>query len=201
MTFFSSPLGEVGRGLGSRIWTFVYVPVLSRCSPVNMERELFEPPAAWSDPSIWAGLIVCPEGEAELWAYRQRRQPGTFLRILRGRRCATLDRCLAEIAAAMQLPYCMEPTWASLRENWPDGDFPAVDRGILMITVAHRLLQRHPDDFASLAAMLADLAAGKLVCHTGPAHWRIVLHCETRFRALVQNRLDVAGVTWGRVAE
>ena len=166
-----------------------------------MERELFEPPAAWSHPSIWAGLMVCPEGEAELWAYRQRRQPGTFLRILRGRRCATLDRCLAEIAAAMQLPYCLEPTWASLRDNWPDGDFPAVGCGILLITVAHRMLQHRPDEFASLAAILADLAAGKLACHAGPATWRIVFHCETRFCATVQNRLDAAGVTWGRVAE
>ena len=55
--------------------------------------------------------------------------------------------------------------------------------------------------FASVAAILADLAAGKLVCHTGPAHWRIVFHCETRFRAAVQTRMDAAGVIWGPVPD
>ena len=168
---------------------------------MNMERELFEPPVAWSDPSIWAGLMVCPEGEAELWAYRHRREADTFLRILRGRRCVTLDRCMGEIAAAFQLPYCTEPTWASLRDNFPDGDFPPARHGILLITSAHRILQRHPEDFASLTAILADLSSGKLACPSGPATWRIAFHTESRFRAPVQNRLDAAGVTWGRIAE
>lgn len=168
---------------------------------MTLQHDLFQP-AAWSDPSIWAGLLTCPDGEAELWAYRHRRDPSTFLRILRGRRCATLDRCMAEIAAALQLPYCTQPTWPSLRENLSDGDYPPADRGIILITGAQRLLQRHPDDFRELAAILHDMAAGQLACRpTGPAAWRVVFHCELRFRPLMENRFEAAAIKWGGVVE
>jgi len=162
-------------------------------------EELFAPPPAWSHPRIWAGLLVSPEADADLWAYRLRRESSTFVRIIRGKRCSTQKACIAEMAGVLQLPYCLESTWKSLHENLADGDWPAAKRGVLLFTAAQRLLQRDSAGFSQLLGILGEAATMNLTRRPPDTQFQIAFHCEPRYQGFMENRLEALNVPWGRI--
>jgi hypothetical protein len=135
-------------------------------------------------------LLVCSEAEADLYAYRRGREPGRIVRMIRGRRCTVLDRCMAEWAAAMQFPYCFEGTWESWATSMRELKWPADAKVLLMVTVLDRVLPRAKADFAEMLRSLETLAAGNAEFATG---MEIVLQCDSAHAEDVQVRLDGIG--------
>lgn len=105
-------------------------------------------------------LLACSEAEADLYAWRRAREAGLVVRIIRGRRCAVLDRCMAEFAAAMQFPYCFEPNWSSFAASLSDLQFSPGARLLLILTHVGRILPRASADFARLIEILHNFAQG-----------------------------------------
>lgn len=134
-------------------------------------------------------LLICSEAEADLYAYRRGREPGCTVRILRGRRCSVLDRCMAEWAAAMQLPYCFEGTWPSLKQGLEELNWPPGTTLVLVLTNVNRILPRHPSDFAELTRVISDFAANRPGRAAAPASIEVILHAEPRHAADAQSRL------------
>jgi len=135
------------------------------------------------------GILICSEAEADLYAYRRGREAGVVVRVIRGRRCATLDRCMAEWGAAMQLPYCFEGTWPSLRQSLDDLVWPEGAKLVLLLTDAQRILPRAASDFAQMLQILAEYKAGKA------AGVEIVVHAEAQHAQTVRQRLAGANVS------
>jgi hypothetical protein len=161
--------------------------------------ELFSPPAAWSHPSLWAGLLAAPEADADLWAYRRRRETDSFVRIFRGRRCSTERACITEMSAVLQLPYCTATTWQSLHENLADGDWPSAGRGVLLFTELSRILARDPSAFRQFLGILGELATTSLARRPASSTLHIAFHCDPRHRGACEARLDAHNVPWGRI--
>lgn len=132
-------------------------------------------------------LLKCSEAEADLYAYRQGREDGTVVRIIRGRRCSVLDRCMAEWAAALQFPYCFEGTWDSFRQSLQDLSWRA-DRLVLLISSADRVLPRAAGDFAELLKSLEGYAASSRQSVS------VVLQADGRVSDALAERLSRAGV-------
>ncbi len=141
-------------------------------------------------------LLVCSEAEADLYAYRRGRETGSVVRIIRGQRCATLDRCMAEWGAAMQLPYCFEGTWQSLKQGLDDLSWPEGTRLVLLLTVAQRILPRASADFAQMLQVLRDYQAGKARQPGAPISVEIILNAEARHAPTVEQRLAAANVSF-----
>lgn len=139
-------------------------------------------------------LRVCSEAEADLYAYRRRREADVAVRMIRGQRCGTLQRCMGEWAAALQFPYCFEETWESFAAQlaelqWGEGmrgERGGRDaRGVLIVTNLGEVLPRSAADFAAMLRCLAGHVCQKPV--------ELILHCESRDRQAVERRLAVAG--------
>ena len=142
-------------------------------------------------------LLICSEAEADLHAYRRSREPGLAVRFIRGRRCAVLDRCMGEFAAAMQLPYCFEGTWASLRQSLAELVWPEGTRLMLVVTCVNRVLPRAGDEFAAMLRTLADFAQDS----GGAGDVQVVFHAEPRYQADVQRRIVSTGINIQLVEE
>lgn len=137
-------------------------------------------------------LLVCSEAEADLYAFRRQRERGQVVRIIRGRRCAVRDRCMAEWAAAMQFPYCFEGTWDSWRTSMRELQWPAGTKVLLIATAMNRVLPRAKGDFVELVRGLAELAAGDT---DGAVATEIVLQCEPSHMEELKVRLGGVGVS------
>ena len=142
-------------------------------------------------------LLICSEAEADLHAYRLSREPGIAIRFIRGRRCAVLDRCMGEFAAAFQLPYCFEGTWPSLALSLKDTTWPAGTRLLLLITCVNRVLPRAAADFTSLMQTLLDFASTS----TNLSGMEILLHVEPRYQQQTLSRFAAAGIPLRAVEE
>lgn len=136
-------------------------------------------------------LLICPEAEADLHAYRLGRDPRLLVRILRGTRCAVLDRCMGEWGAAMQLPYCFEGTWDSLEQCLSDLPWVQGRPLLLLITSANRLLPRSSSDVLAMIAVLSRFAdSGR------PQSLDLLLHVEPRHADDFTARLQRLGVAY-----
>jgi hypothetical protein len=135
-------------------------------------------------------LLVCSEAEADLYAYRRGREQRRIVRMIRGRRCTVLDRCMAEWAAAMQFPYCFEGTWESWRTSMRELKWPADAKVLLMVTALDRVLPRAKADFAEMLRSLEALVAGTEESATG---MEVVLQCDSAHAEDVQVRLEGVG--------
>lgn len=136
-------------------------------------------------------LLTCPEAEADLYAFRRGREPGTTVRIIRGSRCAVLDRCMAEWAAAMQFPYCFESTWPSFRQSLHDIAWRGAERVVVLVASANKVLPRAAGDFAELLRALEQYGASER-----PAI-EVVLQTEARFCDSLIERAARADVKLG----
>jgi hypothetical protein len=139
-------------------------------------------------------LMICPEGEADLYAYRRTRE-GATIRIIRGRRCAVMDRCMAEWAAAMQFPYIFDGTWESFAQCLRDVHLAPGGKLVILITNLDRVLPRAAADFAQLFQALSDFDA-KLPASGGPASLELVLHAQGASAEQVEKRLSAAGIEY-----
>jgi hypothetical protein len=138
-------------------------------------------------------LLICPEAEADLYAYRRGRE-GATVRIIRGRRCAVIDRCMAEWAAALQFPYVFEGTWESFAHCLRDLHLTAGGKVVILITNLDRVLPRATADFAQLFQTLGDHANQP---HGGSGlAMELVLHVEQRSAEQVQKRLAAAVIEY-----
>ncbi len=141
-------------------------------------------------------LLICPEAEADLYAYRRRREQGTTVRIIRGRRCAVIDRCMAEWAAALQFPYVFEGTWDSFAECLNELEFPQGHRLlVIVITNLERLLPRAGADFAQLFQVLSDYGIHMKTTPDSEV-LEVVVHAEARVAEQVQQRLKNANIEY-----
>ena len=134
-------------------------------------------------------LLICPEAEADLYAYRRARD-GAVVRIIRGQRCCVIDRCMGEWAAALQFPYCFEPTWESFRQSLRDSRLAPGKSLLLIITNSNRLLPRAKADFVQLLQSLDQYST----MPSAPATLEIVLHSQSRDAEEVQSRLVSAAI-------
>lgn len=137
-------------------------------------------------------LLICSEAEADLYAFRRGRDEQVEVRIIRGRRCAVMDRCMAEFGAAMQLPYCFEGTWDSLRQSLLENPRFEGKLLIFLITNIDRVLPRSNADLIKMLEVLGEHA----LCNEKhkPFGVEIILHAEERASEAVQNRLKSAGI-------
>lgn len=150
-------------------------------------------------------MLICSEAEADLYAYRcgRGREPGIVVRIIRGKRCSVLDRCMAEWGAAMQLPYCFEGTWPSLRQSLEELNWPAGTTLVLVLTNVNRMLPRLGEDFNQLMQAVADVAAGRSSRQRpgAPAAVEVILHAEPRHAEETRRRLAAANVSFAPIEE
>ncbi len=144
-------------------------------------------------------LMVCSEAEADLYAFRRGRESDLLVRIIRGRRCAVMDRCMAEWGAAMQLPYCFEGTWDSLGQCLQELAWPAGKVLIILITNAERVLPRASGEFAKMLEVLD--AYGKCEETHRPSGLEVVLHAEERSAEMLTKRLASAGIAIRPIGE
>lgn len=134
-------------------------------------------------------LLICPEAEADLYAYRRARD-GAVVRIIRGRRCSVIDRCMGEWAAALQFPYCFEATWESFRQSLRDLRLAPGNPLVLLITNASRVLPRAKADFAGLLQVLGEYSAMR----GAQAPLEIILQAESRDAEELTTRLSSLAV-------
>jgi Barstar (barnase inhibitor) len=151
-------------------------------------------------------LLIGTEAEADLYAYRRGRDAGVTVRILRGNRCGTLERCMDEFAAALQLPYCFEGTLVSLDQQLEEMHWPT-ERVILLLTNLEATLRRPAGTLAELLRILeryVDSNSGGQTPASAPVRAsardsaravELVLHCEPRHAQAVRGRLLAAGIS------
>lgn len=146
-------------------------------------------------------MLICSEAEVDLYAYRRGREPGCTVRIVRGRRCRVLDRCMAEWGAAMQLPYCFEGTWQSLRQCLGELEWPANTTLVILVTSVDRILPRMADDLNELLQILADFATNRPLRTGAPANVEVILHAEPRYAQDARRRLASTSVSFAPIEE
>ena len=146
-------------------------------------------------------MLICSEAEVDLYAYRRGREPRCIVRIIRGKRCLVLDRCMAEWGAAMQLPYCFEGTWPSLRQSLQDSEWPADVTLVILLTSVNRILPRVATEFGQLLQMLSDFATNPPRRPGSPANVEVVLHAEPRYAEDARRRLANADVSFAPIEE
>lgn len=139
-------------------------------------------------------LLICPEAEADLYAFRRGRE-GAIVRIIRGKRCTVIDRCMAEWAAALQFPYCFEGTWESFRQCLRDLHLAPGKSLVILITNSNRILPRANADFVQMLGSL-DEHSPKLAGSSGPASIDLVLHGESRAAEELQKRLAACEIEY-----
>lgn len=139
-------------------------------------------------------LLACPEAEADLYAYRRGRE-GTTVRIIRGRRCAVIDRCMAEFAAALQFPYVFEGTWESFAQCLHELRLAPGGSLVILITNLDRVLPRAMADFTRMLQVLLE-GAPQPAGGGGRASIELLLHVETRAAGQVQKRLTTGGIEY-----
>lgn len=128
-------------------------------------------------------VLICSEAEADLHAYRRGREAGVTVRIIRGTRCTVLDRCMGELAAALQLPYCFENTWGSFTQCLKDVQWPS-GRLVLLLSRADRILPRAPADFAAFLRALQQYATSRDL--------NVILHTQAPFEQSLRERVASA---------
>lgn len=146
-------------------------------------------------------MLICSEAEVDLYAYRRSRQPGCIVRIIRGRRCSVLDRCMAEWGAAMQLPYCFEGTWRSLRQCLEELDWPPNTTLVILVTSVNRIMPRVADDLNQMLQILADFATNRPQRPGTPANVEVVIHAEPRYAEDARRRLASTSVSFAPIEE
>lgn len=134
-------------------------------------------------------LLVCPEAEADLYVYRRSRESALQSRIIRGQRCSVIDRCMGELSAALQLPYCFEGAWPSLEQCLADLQWVKGRPLLLVFTSAQRILPRASGDLAQMLAVFRRFGDSGAV-----PSLEIVLQVEARFEEELRSRLAKADV-------
>ncbi len=146
-------------------------------------------------------MLNCSEAEVDLYAYRRSRAADCVVRIIRGKRCSVLDRCMAEWGAAMQLPYCFEGTWPSLRQCLEELNWPAGTTLVILVTSVSRILPRAPDDLRQMLQILADFATNRTRRPGAPASVEVVVHAEPQYADDARRRLTTIGVSFAPIEE
>ncbi len=126
-------------------------------------------------------MLICSEAEVDLYAFRRSRETGRVVRIIRGSRCSVLARCMAEWGAAMQLPYCFEGTWPSLRQSLDELTWPANTTLVILVTMINRVLPRAPGELDQMLQTMVDFAKNGTRRRGAPAGIELILHAEPRY--------------------
>jgi hypothetical protein len=126
-------------------------------------------------------MLICPEAEVDLYAFRRSREKGCVVRIIRGSRCSVLSRCMAEWGAAMQLPYCFEGTWTSLRRSLEELTWPANTTLVILVTMINRVMPRAPGELDQMLQTMVDFAKNRARRPGAPSGIELILHAEPRY--------------------
>jgi hypothetical protein len=82
--------------------------------------------------------------------------PTAVIRVLRGKKCRSLDAFFDEAAAALQFPYYFGENWPAFDECITDLEWLPASAYLIVISNAHLLLEAEPDgDFRVLVTTFA----------------------------------------------
>lgn len=101
-------------------------------------------------------LVKCTESEIDNLSLNTPPDEAVQCYFMRGKRCATEDALLNEMAASLQFPYYFGHNWDAADECIDDLDWLPHQRIVLVITEAEKILASAPDDYRILIEILAD---------------------------------------------
>jgi RNAse (barnase) inhibitor barstar len=101
-------------------------------------------------------LWVTPLAEAYEFAWSIQQTPGrqAVVRVIRGAKSRSSDEFFNECGAALQLPDYFGENWDALLECLTDLEWLPGDAYLIVVTEAHLVFDREPDEFAHLLTVL-----------------------------------------------
>lgn len=126
---------------------------MSHDDPAGRDRP-GEDPLTQPDPTGTVLLLETDRDGLAAAAYRWR-TAGRQVRVVRGTKCATYDRLMDEVGAALQLPLYFGENWPALAECLQDLDWVDPAAGlVVVVSDADRLLADEPVELAPLLRAL-----------------------------------------------
>jgi Barstar (barnase inhibitor) len=149
-------------------------------------------------------LHICPSPASDIadalcqWELAA---PGKRIaRIVRGRKCATVDDFFDEVAAALQFPVTFGENWDALADCLRDNSrFPVKAATAICVVDSDKLLLKGPSAAAgALAGVLSmcveDVNAPSKPRKPRPMH--VLFQCNSTISAVTIKRWQAAGLTW-----
>jgi len=149
----------------------------------------------------WACFAVCPEEHIDRFVQSAQMERGIIARIIRGRRCSSVEALFQEWAAALQFPYYFGNNWDAFEECISDLEWLSGRAFVIFITQVERVLPSLNREFRMLLEILqssvADLRSreGREDCGRGSGtHLRFVFHSHHEHASAARERLAGAGL-------